>query len=354
VDAVYRSYVTGQHALAAADRRQELNLIDCLQAHQLDTWLVTDEPLVAEQPESQHFSERVILPAAAAQTAADAWEETRLASFFAALIDVLEQAEPPFLIWAHAQALRGSWDAPYALRRQFAQEDDPDPPRFVAVPDHGLSADYDPDVVLGVLHAKAGQVTVLDLCLGVLLDAVAAGPMSDSMALVATSSRGFPLGEHWWVGPSDRTLSSNLLQVPWIMHWPTRRSCGERVQQFAQPADLCATLLDWFQLPEAPRTIWGRSLLDATPAKKPLAPTDRAVAGDGDQRLIRVPNWSLRQMPGESPRLFAKPDDRWEVNEVSGRCPREVELLAEVLEEFEQLVSRGSREDLADLPAELP
>ena len=29
--------------------------------------------------------------------------------------------------------------------------------------------------------------------------------------------------------------------------------------------------------------------------------------------------------------LFAKPDDRWEVNEVAARCPREVELMTAAL-----------------------
>ena len=45
--------------------------------------------------------------------------------------------------------------------------------------------------------------------------------------------------------------------------------------------------------------------------------------------------------------LFAKPDDRWEVNEVSGRCDDVVERLEEVLARFYHAAQTG---DFSSMP----
>jgi arylsulfatase A-like enzyme len=349
---IYRSYLTGQHALVPEAATPNFNLAAHLGNYHVESWLVTDDPRLADQAIAQEFSRRVILPAPTAEDSVDAVEDTHLASFFASLIGVLEQAEPPFLIWAHAQALRGPWDAPYELRSQFAEEGDPDPPRFVEPPDYGLPPDYDPDELLGCVHANAGQVAVLDVCLGVLLDALATHALDESTAVLATSNRGFPLGEQLWVGPTDRTLSGNLVQVPWIMQLPGQNSYCQRLPWIAQPPDLCATVLEWFQLTEPLPEMWGRSLLISSPSLSPTA-HDRAVTIDDDQRMIRVPHWALRLTGGDSEKLFVKPDDRWEVNEVSDRCPAEVELLRSVLSDFEQAAVNGDLGRLSALPDKL-
>ena len=56
-----------------------------------------------------------------------------------------------------------------AARSQFADEDDPPPPHLVALPDCRLPDDFDPDELLGIKHAYAGQVALLDNCLGAFL-----------------------------------------------------------------------------------------------------------------------------------------------------------------------------------------
>jgi hypothetical protein len=54
---------------------------------------------------------------------------------------------------------------------------------------------------------------------------------------------------------------------------------------------------------------------------------------------------------GETRReLFAKPDDRWEANEVSSRCGEVSALLANELDRFEQAASTGRLAELAPLP----
>jgi hypothetical protein len=81
-----------------------------------------------------------------------------------------------------------------------------------------------------------------------------------------------------------------------------------------------------------------------------------AYAWHGDQRAIRTAAWFLRESKldaGQQYELFAKPDDRWEANEVSSRCGDIVELLAVELERFAQAAVRGEEMAAAPLPSEL-
>ena len=69
------------------------------------------------------------------------------------------------------------------------------------------------------------------------------------------------------------------------------------------------------------------------------------IAGLGDQRAIRTPAWYFRAA-GEG-ELYVKPDDRWEVNNVSNRCLEVVECLQQALLQCEQAIRSGT---VADLP----
>jgi hypothetical protein len=75
------------------------------------------------------------------------------------------------------------------------------------------------------------------------------------------------------------------------------------------------------------------------------------LAGRGSERAIRTPAWYLRS--AAVPELFAKPDDRWEVNNVAVRCPEVVECLGDALTEFDQTVQHGRLADLPPLSAAL-
>src|SRR5205085_8612405 len=101
---------------------------------------------------------------------AETIEETGLFKFFEAASALLREQTRPGLIWLHSRGMSGPWDAPLALRYQFADEDDPDPPNFVEPPNLLLPGDFDPDQLLGFVHSYAGQVVLADMCLGLLLD----------------------------------------------------------------------------------------------------------------------------------------------------------------------------------------
>jgi hypothetical protein len=67
--------------------------------------------------------------------------------------------------------------------------------------------------------------------------------------------------------------------------------------------------------------------------------SDVAYAAGQDQAAIRTRAWFLRRLRGDRgwhDELFAKPDDRWEANEIASRCSDVVELLAAQLDRFSQ------------------
>ncbi len=345
---VYRSYWHGRHALSARPDQETPALPERLTANTVETWLVSDERLVAEQAAAQGFQHRVVLPPGGDQEA-ETVEDTQLARIFATVIDVMRQARPPFLIWVHAQAMQAPWDAPYALRTQFAEEGDPDPPRFTTPPDNQLSDDCDPDLLLGLQHAYGGQVALLDTCLGILLDTLWSDSIGQSTALLATATRGFPLGEHRYVGRTELSLYGELVQVPWMTCWPSAAGAMWRIHQMVQPPDLYPTLLKWFGIPPVAAPLWGHSLLPQDLDVVPAVP-DVACCIHAQQRAVRVPGWFMRQSGDACHELYVKPDDRWEFNEISNRCGSILEELSAVIAQFELAARADDRRQLATLP----
>jgi hypothetical protein len=113
-----------------------------------------------------------------------------------------------------------------------------------------------------------------------------------------------------------------------------------------EPADLWATLADFFQVADLPASPSGRSLLPVV-ADESLVLRDRlCIAGTASEQAIRTPAWYLRSTP--APELYAKPDDRWEVNNVTDRCLEIAEAHLAALREFPQALREGK---IGDLPA---
>jgi arylsulfatase A-like enzyme len=273
-------------------------------------------------------------------------EQTSIGAVFVEAAARLSELREPFLLWVHSRGMAGPWDAPLALRQQFADEDDPEPPDFLEPPERLLPSDFDPDEQLGLVHAYAGQVSLLDACLGLFLDALEQSSAVGETLLAVTSPRGYPLGEHRHVG--GEALYGELLHVPLFIRMPEARG-PVRAQPLVQPGDLHATLVDWLGLATSQPSRRARSLLPLA-AGETIAEREIAVAKHRGERAIRTPAWFLResQSADGTPchELFAKPDDRWEANEVSSRGNEVVELLAAAGDQFEQFAAGN----LAEFP----
>jgi arylsulfatase A-like enzyme len=281
---------------------------------------------------------------------ADELEQTGLYCFFDQAVQALRRCERPSLLWLQTQGMAGPWDAPLPLRYQFADEDDPQPPDFVQPPELMLAEKFDPDQLLGFVHAYAGQVALADMCLGMLLDALDEHPLTGETLLVVTSPRGYPLGEHRRVGRCDNALYSELLHVPLLVRFPQHEQALSRVRSILQSHEVFALVAESCGWQDAGKTPASRVLRELVSGLDVTSTSAVAVAPV--QRAIRTPAWMLRESQSSAgPRyeLFAKPDDRWETNEVSSRCGEVVELLAAELDRFGAAARDGALHQPAPL-----
>lgn len=331
---VYRSYWHSQHALCRPPRPSR-GLPAALAAAGINAVLVTDEPLVADLPGAESFAERIVLaPAAANEPVAEVFQ-TQMAQLFASAASQLERLAEPFLLWIHSRGMGGVWDAPLEWRNTFADEDDPPPPELVVPPVQRSDSAGDPDELLGYQHAYAGQVALLDECLGGLLETAEARADWDRTLFALTSPRGYPLGEHRVVGPCDATVYEEQVHVPCLIRLPHDRHAGVRCQELVQPPDLGATFREALQLASAEPPRWGQSLLPLLDVEPPPG-RDRAATVTPAAQALRTPAWLLVRHGEERSEVYVKPDDRWEANEVANRCPEVVEQLERAWDEFEQ------------------
>ncbi len=310
-------------------------------------WLVTDDPAIATLVRGG-FDEVVQIELGPSQPAEEL-AETQAARFFVQAVEQLalwqkDAAEQNAngLLWVHFSGLCGPWDAPLPLRGELMDEDDPLPAEFVDPPALLQNID-DPDELLKYRVAYAAQVAVLESCLAGVLEAFEEMTHPGEKLAMILGSRGFSLGEHGCVGCDCGTLYSEQLHLPWLMLTQQTREPLPRVTGFARPADIHATLNEWFH-PTATIESPGLSLISAlTGAPTQLREVMLAENRAGEQ-MIRTPAWSLKQ--GETIELYSKPDDRWEANDVASLCPEIVQVLVECLQKREQLGEQALPEEL--------
>jgi arylsulfatase A-like enzyme len=348
---LYRSFWQGWHALAPAVEDRP-TLPGLLREAGVSSTLLSDDRAVIEHPLAIEFDNCIqIDPPWQSQMAAEgAYAETHLARCFLQIVDWVQTAKRPFLLWCHLGGLGTTWDAPRECRERYWDESDPPLLATADVPDRMLKAGFDPDELLVYTQAYAGQIALLDTCLGGFLEVLEERPAAHKTMLALMSARGFPMGEHLRLGPCDEALHGELVHAPLLLRFPDglaadRLGATARSQALVEPADLWATLLDCWRIAAAPPSPTGVSLMPLV-REEAVATRDRlVVAGAGQERAIRTPAWYLRKT--EPPELYAKPDDLWEVNNVAVRCQEVVECLLDAADRFEQAIYSGS---VADLP----
>lgn len=345
---LYRAYWLGMHAADAQQSTGDATSLPRLLATAgMHTALVTDEAEVAGLPLADEFAERVFVESPGEPSAADV-SDSGLGRVFGAATDWLQSPQQPFFLWVHARGMSGPWDAPYAMRQSFADEEDPQPPTFTAVPDYWLPDQFDPDEVLGVRHAYAGQIAALDACVGAFCEQLSHTPLAATTLLTFLSARGFPLGEHRRIGPCDDALYNETAQLVWLMRFPDLRGQMGRSQALIQPPDLPGTLLDWLALDRGRLGSGDASSLLNVIDGNIESLRDRVLMISRHDRAIRTPGWYLRQPIAGAAELYSKPGDRWEVNEVAKLAGDIVGGLEVAAAEIEQTGSADSLPPLAE------
>ena len=238
-------------------------------------------------------------------------EGTQFYHNIATLADLIQdcsdkpRSDKPWLFWAHFQGFRGRWDFPMSYRVRYQIDEDPDPYPGVELPDIVIDKNTNPDTRQAIAEAYSGGVAVLDETLAGLLEFLEDEGLDRNTVLLITSTRGFSLGEHRYLGANEDFYGENV-HLPLIIRYPDGKFAGFRSQTLLQPGDIWK-LLNMEKLPDEP---------DALHQKLRIG-----------NKVIITSDWFLYQKPSGN-ELYVKPDDRWEANDVADRCKH-------VLEQFE-------------------
>lgn len=298
---------------AARDRRWKLTII-------------TDDADVAARSRSIAADVDVrLMPVAGAADVAVEDADTAIGRLTAAAVVALAAARRR-LVCVHITSLGLTWDAPSTYRDQYVDPEDPPPPPGAGVPSFAVAADTDPDRVMAARQVFAGQLSLLDRHLGAL------GNAAGGCGLAVVGVRGLPLGLHGWVGPGGRDLPyGELVHVPAIVVDAAGRMAGQRYGGLALPADVGATLGDLVAGATAaghdPRqgqaADGGRSLAGLFADWSAVGREEVVVRGGAGDALVTSAWHCLREhAAADEPRLrlFAKPDDFFELSDVADRC----------------------------------
>ena len=209
---------------------------------------------------------------------------------------------------------------------------------------------------LELQNTYAAAVTVFDAQLGFVLDPLRASGLLDETLFCVTARSGLPLGEHGMIGAPRPWLHDELVHVPLVMRLPQAAEAGLRPGALTQPVDLRPTFLEALSSAD-PRAsavdsntfgkMHGRSLWplirDQATEIRPFAVA--AMRAGGASRLVRTPDWVLhlhQEQAGaeqaRGPQLFAKPEDRWEVNDLYQQQVERGEQMERALNAFAQAI----------------
>lgn len=289
--------------------------------------LVTDDKRVLESPSANLF-ERVLLV-----EHQDLGEETEFEELLEAAMGAWVAESNMFsMLWIHSRGLRGAWDAPYDYRRIMCDEEDPEPPTDVTPITFSVNKSTDPDDVFGVACAIVGQVVVIDQALGELLGTLKELNLNKDTLVGLIGVSGYPLGEHGMVGGEAGHLYAEALHSPCLFRLGDDLHVGIRLPTIMQPNEIGEWIVKWLNSEsneESEESIL-MSLCDEsidTPNR-----IGAAIATGDREYFVVSPAWSCRITEGTSTtsdqtELYAKPDDRWEQNEVSIRATAVVEKM---------------------------
>ncbi len=258
-------------------------------------------------------------------------EQTTLAQLFAQVLELLPNvlSENPDLVVVHLSGFYSAWDAPWELRQSLVEDEDPDAEDFFEPPkfDWRNEQDLDPDRTLVLQQAFLAQLRVFDTCLGVLLDMLDF-ENQPNVKIALTSSMGYPLGEHLLVGQQPCCLYGESIHIPFLVYDSLLEPTTYRHQSLC-----CAiNLVDQFV------SDYSQLLTENVKSENVIY-----TAGPDSSYAIRSKAWHFIQQQTAF-ELYAKPDDRWEVNEISSRCHDVVEIFQDVAKKINQGISANAIE----------
>jgi len=306
-------------------------LLQSLKASGISTAFVDDRK--SRPPDRREWD--VLLPT---DLASHATPGDALIATFESALDRLS-SRSTWLLWVETDRFLPPWDFDQETYQHYAsatarftadEEGKPPPiPDPITEPVPGRLAPDDDSAWHRLQNSFAATVTSFDAELEVLIEVLRERGLDQTAAWIFTSGYGWPLGEHGVVGPAESRMHTELVHLPLLIRLPKAEQAMRRVAAFTQTSDLAPTLHDLFGMPAM-----ANSLLPlATGSRQTGHDVARSasVRATHTERAIRTFEWAfLPAVPeaDEPPRLFRKPDDIWEVNDLAPRHPDECDRLA--------------------------
>lgn len=205
----------------------------------------------------------------------------------------------------------------------------------------------------------AAAVSQADAYLRTALEQLRESGVLEETLLIITADHGLHLGEHGTIGDTLPYLHEELVHLPLLICLPGAAQAGRRIAALTQPVDLFPTILEAMRI--APPECHGHSLF---PLMSGNTSNNRDYVCTGvklDDLLewaLRTPQWAVL-LPEEGnakrpPQLYAKPEDRWEMNNLRQPNLDLAERLEETLRNWIQAVGQtdGFRPPALSMPEE--
>jgi arylsulfatase A-like enzyme len=182
---------------------------------------------------------------------------------FDAALDWLEDnyRQEDFFLWIDTWDPHEPFDPPPYDHARYA---DPAYDGYsIIYPQYGRSGYLTPAELNDIRALYAGEVRMVDRCVGFLLDKVHALGLDDNTLIIHTTDHGYMMGDHALLGKSGDLLG-NLYEptcrVGMFIRHPAGLASGKRIAAIVQPPDVMPTILDFFGL-QIPASVQGQSLL---------------------------------------------------------------------------------------------
>ncbi len=240
-----------------------------------------------------------------------------------------------------------------------------DAPTYGVVDEMGYTARE----VQNIRARYAGEVTMVDACVGRLLATLSQLDIYDETMIIFTSDHGayfdYPgdgglICKPFCVGADGMIMSAGkptkepmryfphftgVCRIPLILRQPGQTE-GQRTVAITQPWDITPTLLEAFDISKPPE-LWGHSLLSVATGSE-QSTREAAVMGHSATHAQAVtPRWLYAIWRGQRPKvLYDLQADPQQSKDVSSECPEVVEQL------HQQIVTYLRRQGLDELVEE--
>ena len=159
---------------------------------------------------------------------------------------------------------------------------------YVEGVDRPVTSDLTEDELNHLRALYAGEVTLVDRWVGMLLQKIGDLGLFENTAVIFTTDHGTYLGEHGYVGKRDR-LYEEVAHIPLIVRMPdSEGNLRGRCEAIVQSPDLMATILHLAGA-QSPHTVQGRSILPFLQGEE----TQESEIAVSSPSLIRriLPSW---------------------------------------------------------------